>query len=76
MLTEGFTEFLCKVWSETYHGDSLEKCQERLRNLRKKVRGWDKNANAWYRKIKIEIIGKLDVIDKNTDVMGLTIGDR
>ncbi|EMS60556.1 hypothetical protein TRIUR3_28122 [Triticum urartu] len=66
----------CGEKGTPYAGHGLEKCQERLRNLRKKVREWNKNADAWYRKIKIEIIGKLDVIDKNTDVMGLTIGDR
>lgn len=59
-LRDGFKEFVHIVWNEPYKGNTLERWQLRLRNLRKKTKGWNGNVDAWYRQIKMELIGKLD----------------
>uniref|UniRef100_A0A453KWR1 Reverse transcriptase domain-containing protein n=1 Tax=Aegilops tauschii subsp. strangulata TaxID=200361 RepID=A0A453KWR1_AEGTS len=47
-----------------------------MRVFRRKVRGWILNSDAWYRKIRKEILMKLDAIDKNAEIMGLSAQDR
>ena len=42
-----------------------------MRNLRKKAKGWNRNVDAWYRKIKIDIVKRLDEIDKMLKLGGL-----
>lgn len=71
MLREGFREMVVKIWNDHYEGSHIEQWQQNLRVLRRNIRGWNINANAWYRKIKKEIFGKLDVIDKCAEVNGL-----
>lgn len=73
---EGFREFVTKAWHENYKGDNLERWQQRMRNLRRKTKGWNKNVDALYRKIKKDIMSKLDDIDKRAETMGLTACDR
>ena len=76
ILREGFKELVHKTWNERYIGDILERWQLRLRNLRKKTKGWNKNVDAWYRKNKIDIVRILDEIDRNTEIRGITAEDR
>lgn len=47
-----------------------------MRTIRRKVKGWNRNDDAWYRKIKSEILARLDSIDKNAEINGLTTQDR
>ena len=54
----------------------MERWQLRMRDIMRKAKGWNKNMDAWYKKIKIEIIKKLDDIDKRAEIMGLTAADR
>ena len=76
MMRDGFKEFVIKIWSAKYHGDTIEQWQRRMRVFRQKVRGWILNSDAWYRKIKKEILMKLDATDKNAEIMGLFAHDR
>ena len=75
-LREGFKELTYKTWSKRYRGDVLDRWQLRMRELRRKTKGWNKNMDAWYKKIKIEIIKELDDIDKRAERMGLTAAER
>lgn len=59
-LREGFKELVQKTWNEKYYGDILERWQLRMKNLRKKDKGWNKNVDAWYKKIKIDIVRRLE----------------
>lgn len=57
-------------------GSNIEKWQTRFRLLRPKLKGWNRNRNAWYRELKKDILSKLDVIDKNCELYGLSAEDR
>lgn len=76
MLKEGFREFFTKIWTGHFFGDCLERWQQRLRVFRQKVRRWILNADAWYRKIKKDILNELDKIDKNAGKFELSAHDR
>ena len=39
------------------------------------MRGWTKNADALSKKLKLEIIEKIDKIDKNAEIMGMFAHD-
>ena len=75
-MREMFREFVYKVWNEAYKGNTLERWQARCRNLRKKTKGWNKNVDASYKKIKTEIIKRLDDVDKVDERQGLIACDR
>ena len=40
------------------------------------MRGWNRNINACYRELKKKILSKLDKIDKQCEIYGLTAADR
>jgi hypothetical protein len=45
---------VAQVWQREIRGaTSLEKWQNKIKNLRKYLRGWAKNASGTYKKIKI-----------------------
>jgi hypothetical protein len=46
----------------------MEVWQNKIRALRKYLRGWAKNKNGAYKKEKKEIISKLDELDKKAEV--------
>jgi hypothetical protein len=52
---------------------SIHVWQCKLRRLRKCMRGWNKNIEAWYRKLKKELSDKIDQIDLFAEVHGLTL---
>src|SRR4051812_17326510 len=54
---------------------NLERWQLRVRNIRKKMRGWTKNVDSLSRKRKLEVLGKLDKIDQNVEIMGMSSHD-
>uniref|UniRef100_A0A452YGV4 Uncharacterized protein n=1 Tax=Aegilops tauschii subsp. strangulata TaxID=200361 RepID=A0A452YGV4_AEGTS len=39
-------------------------------------KGWNRNVDAWYRKIKIDIVKRLDEIDKSAEIRGITVEVR
>ena len=51
-LREGFKELMYKTWNKKFKGDVLDRWQSRMRELRKKAKGWNKNMDAWYKKSK------------------------
>ena len=44
--------------------------------MRTKVRGFNKNEQTLYIKLKLEVLAKLDIIDKNVEIHGLSAYDR
>lgn len=50
MLRDGFKEFVAKVWSQPCKGSNIVRWQNKTRILRQKIRGWNLNADAAYRK--------------------------
>ena len=65
ILREDLNEVVFKVRDAGYSHSSIEIWQKKLRTLGKKLRGWDTNVTSWYRKLRKNIVGKLDAIDKH-----------
>ena len=56
------------VWNREKRGTSaLKVCQNKIRRLRKFLRGWAKNMNGAYKKEKQELMKKADELDKNAE---------
>ena len=75
-MPKGFREFVYKVWNVQIIGNNIERWQKKLRIFRQKVRGWILNLDALCRKLKKDILCKLDEIDKRAEMSGLSAGDR
>ena len=50
--------------------------QHKLRKLRKKLKGWINNVVGVYRKQKHELLSKIDILDKECEIFGLTLENR
>jgi hypothetical protein len=48
----------------------------RIGNIRKKLKGWNRNIGSAYRKEKLRLSKKSDDIDKNDEHNGLSLDDR
>jgi hypothetical protein len=69
LFKDGFHEKVAEVWQrETKGSNSLERWQNKIRSLRRYLRGWAKNMNGSYKKEKKEILGKLEQLDKKSRV--------
>jgi hypothetical protein len=69
LFKDGFHEKVAEVWQrETKGSNSLERWQNKIRSLRRYLRGWVKNMNGSYKKEKKEILGKLEQLDKKSRV--------
>ena len=49
---------------------------ENIENKEDQSQGWNKNEQTLYRKLKLEVLAKLDIIDKNVEIHGLSAYDR
>jgi hypothetical protein len=59
---------VAQVWQREIRGaTSLEKWQNKIRNLRKYLRGWAKNASGTYKKEKQEVMTKIEQLDKKAE---------
>lgn len=65
---DGFQEMVAEVWNrEVRWKDALEKWQNRIRAVRKYLRGWSKHSLGEDRKKKKLITLKLDALDKKSE---------
>lgn len=68
MLRESFKNFVSTIWDDHYECYNIEQWQQRLRTLRRKIRGWNKNVDDVYRKFKTGLLAQWDIIDRNAKV--------
>ena len=62
---EGLRDIVEKIWKkDNIRGENIDRWQERFRLLRKNLKGWNRNIDAEYRKLKTGILRQLDDIDK------------
>ena len=63
-LREGIDKIVHDIWNDTsITGDSVDRLLGKFRLLRPKLKGWNRNMNAWYVELKKYILLKLDNID-------------
>ena len=66
----GLKEIVEKIWNDpNIKGTNIDKWQSKKRLLRKILKGWSRNVDAEYRKMKIVLLQKLDEIDKFSEKM-------
>ena len=76
-LREGLDDLVVNSWQSIGSKiSSLDNWQTKLRCVRPKLKGWNRNMNAWYRELKRHILEKLDSIDKKCEVYGLNIANN
>lgn len=59
-----FAELVNSCWNRAFSGSPIEIWQCKIRNLRKKIKGWSINVEAAIRKKKYEKLEEFDVLDK------------
>lgn len=72
-LREDLTSVVEEIWNSDYRGDSMERWQKKLKFLRKKLKGWNKNWEGEYRRRKKEIMDKIEEIDILAETVGVDI---
>lgn len=76
LLREELAFIVAEVWGlDLSHLSSLDEWQVRIRLLRKKLKGWNKNVESVYRKENKELLALIDFIDKTNEVEGLVAQD-
>jgi endonuclease/exonuclease/phosphatase (EEP) superfamily protein YafD len=65
-----------KAWSLDCHmKDPVDIWQGKIRNIRKKVKGWNRNREAKVRKIKTKLVEELDQLDELAETQSLQTQD-
>jgi exonuclease III len=67
LFKDGFHGKVIEVWQcESQGSTSIEIWQNKIRSLRRYLRGWAKNMNGTYKKEKNDILIKIDQLDKKS----------
>ena len=70
---EGFFEMVSKEWRAHVKGSTpLEVWQNKIRHLRRYLRGWARNRSGIYRKEKERLLGIIDLLDIKAETDRLT----
>lgn len=62
-LREDLVSIVSEVWNSSYNGSNLERWQKRMKHMRKKLKGWNKNWEGEYNRRKKFILDKIDAIN-------------
>ena len=70
---DGFFELVKEVWEYENRGTSpMEKWQNRIRRLRRLLRGWARNLSSQNKKHKSNLLSKLDELDRKANIFLLS----
>jgi hypothetical protein len=73
LFKDGFHEKVVEVWQPESQGStSIKIWQNKIRSLRRYLRGWTKNMNGTYRKEKNDILNKMEQLDKKAEMTMLS----
>jgi len=73
LLRDGFCEMVREVWQSTLvEGSPIERWQAKIRRLRQYLRGWAKSVSGAYKKEKMNILNKLDELDKKAETVSIS----
>jgi hypothetical protein len=74
---EGFTEIVTDCWNRgSYHVHDIDKWQEKMRRLRRALKGWHINYEGEYRREKKSLLEKLDALDKKGEYIPLSTEEK
>ena len=74
---EGFIDMVKKEWLSISNGkSSMERWQNKIRHLRRYLRGWAKNLSSEYKKEKERLLNLIDSLDKQAEFTPLIKSDR
>jgi hypothetical protein len=64
MEREGFLDIVKESWSmNTFHRHAIDKWQEKMRRLRRALKGWHINNEGDYRREKTMLLERMDALD-------------
>jgi hypothetical protein len=73
LFKDGFHEKVIEVWQRQVRGSSsIEIWQNKIRSLRRYLRGWAKNMNGSYKKEKNDILLQMEQLDKKAEMTMLS----
>jgi hypothetical protein len=68
LLKDGFYDMVAEIWQTENKGSAhMEKWQNKIRALRRYLRGWAKNMNKIYKKEKKELTLKIEQLDRKAE---------
>jgi hypothetical protein len=68
LFKDGFYDTVTRVWQSKRRGtNAMEIWQNKIRLLRRYLRGWSKNLNGANKKEKKDVITKVDELDKKVE---------
>ena len=74
---EGFYEMVSAEWNNYVRGDSpIEVWQNKIRHLRRYLKGWAKNQSGKYKKEKERLLKVIDELDIKAESTPLSVGER
>ena len=73
---EGLEAVVSKVWKAKHPGrNALDRWHACFVTMRRTLRGWNLNIEGLYRRERMDITRKLDFIDKQSELAGLSAAD-
>ena len=74
---EGFYDLVAKQWAAVSNGDTpIVTWQNKIRHLRRFLRGWAKNISGRYKKEKERLLNIIDFLDIQAETCPLNDGER
>ena len=74
---EGFYEMVAAEWSAPAKGNSpIEVWQNKIRHLRRFLKGWAKNQSGKYKKEKERLLKLIDDLDVKAETIPLSVSER
>jgi hypothetical protein len=55
---------------------SIDIWKEKTKRLKKTLKGWNKNVEGRYLKLKKELMSKIDTLDKRSEILGISDAER
>jgi hypothetical protein len=74
---EGFYDMVAAEWAATYAGNNpMERWQNKIRHLRRFLKGWAKNMSGKYKLEKQRLTNIIDTLDIKAESSPLTLAER
>src|SRR6266498_3338974 len=74
---EGFYEMVAAEWAAVSKGDTpIERWQNKIRHLRRFLKGWAKNLSGKYKKEKGRLLAIIDELDLKAEIVPLSMSER